>query len=93
MAAVKVCGRSLRHSPLPGLVQPKVTPRAAPSATDGVVQVRVHSLDSFHYTLPGSPLNELNGSLLPLATPANSQLWPTNSGQLTLANWPELESS
>jgi hypothetical protein len=41
-----------------------------------------HSLDSFHYTLPGNPLNELNGSLLPLATPANSQLWPTNSGQL-----------
>jgi hypothetical protein len=41
-----------------------------------------HSLGPFHYTLPGNPLNELNGSLLPLATPANSQLWPTNSGQL-----------
>ena len=41
-----------------------------------------HSLDSFHYTLSGNPLNELNGSVLPLATPANSQLWPTNSGQL-----------
>ena len=41
-----------------------------------------HSLDSFHYTLPGNPLNEMNGSVLPLATPANSQLWPTNSGQL-----------
>ncbi len=41
-----------------------------------------HSLDSFHYTLPGNPLNELKGSLLPLATPANAQLWPTNSGQL-----------
>ena len=34
-------------------------------------------MDSRH-----NPLNEMKDSVLPLATPANSQLWPTNSGQL-----------
>jgi hypothetical protein len=49
---------------------------------EGMLQVRVTAWIRFITPCLATPLNELNGSLLPLATPANSQLWPTNSGQL-----------